>query len=58
MKPEEKARQKVEQLLVDAGWVTQDRKDLNLGPSLGVAVREFSVSTRFADHLRKNSSII
>jgi len=51
VKPEEKARQKIDQLLVDAGWVIQDHKDLNLGASLGVAVREFPVSTGYADYL-------
>jgi len=49
VKPEEKARQKVDQLLVDAGWVIQYHKDLNLGASLGVAVREFPFETGFAE---------
>jgi hypothetical protein len=51
MKPEERARQKIHQLLQDAGWVIQDHKDLNLGAALGVAVREFPVSTGYADYL-------
>ena len=34
--------QKIDQLLVYVGWVIQDQKDLNLGSSLGVAVREFT----------------
>jgi type I restriction enzyme, R subunit len=51
MKPEEKARQKIDQLLVDAGWIIQDHKDLNLGASMGVAVREFPVSTGYADYM-------
>ena len=62
MKPEEKARQKIDQLLLDAGWVIQDHKDLNLGASLGVAVREFPVSTGFADYMlfvdRKAAGVI
>jgi len=41
MKPEEKARKKIDKLLKAAGWTLQDRKELNLGASLGVAVREF-----------------
>lgn len=41
MKPEEKARQRIDQLLEAAGWKVQDRRELNLGASLGVAVREF-----------------
>jgi type I restriction enzyme R subunit len=51
MKPEERARQKIDQLLIDADWVIQDHKDLNLGSSLGVAVREFPVSSGFADYM-------
>lgn len=51
MKPEEKARQRIDQLLHDAGWEVQDHKDLNLGASLGVAVQEFPVSSGFADYL-------
>ena len=52
MKPEEKARQRIDQLLQEAGWVIQDHKDLNLGFALGVAVREFPVSTGcYADYL-------
>jgi len=31
MKPEEEARQKIGELLVAAGWVVQDLKQLNLG---------------------------
>lgn len=51
MKPEEKARQKIDQLLTDAGWVIQDHKELDLGSSLGVAVREFPVETGYADYM-------
>ena len=31
MKPEEKARQRIDQLLTVAGWVVQDLRELNLG---------------------------
>jgi len=51
VKPEEKARQKIDQILQDAGWDVQNHKDLNLGASLGVAVREFPVDTGYADYL-------
>ena len=40
MKPEEKARQNINRLLEAAGWAVQDMKDLNLGASLDVTVRE------------------
>ncbi|MBM4462174.1 MAG: DEAD/DEAH box helicase [Chloroflexi bacterium] len=51
MKPEEKARQKIDQLLRDAGWVVQDLQQLNLGAFLGVAVREFPLQSGSADYL-------
>ena len=41
MKPEEMARQRVDEMLTEAGWVVQDRQKLNLGVRLGVAIREF-----------------
>ena len=51
MKPEEIARQKIDQRLEAAGWTIQDFKDLNLGASLGVAIREFPLKSGFADYL-------
>ena len=45
MKPEEKARQEIDQLLEKAGWKVQDYRELNLGASLGVAVREFPLKS-------------
>jgi len=51
MKPEEKARRKIDQLLEAAGWVVQNRDQLNLAASLGVAVREFPLKTGPADYL-------
>lgn len=41
MRPEDEARQKIDEMLTGAGWVVQDRKDLNLGAGQGVAVRYF-----------------
>lgn len=51
MKPEEKARQAIDQLLNQAGWVVQDVQELNLGAALGVAVREFPLKWGVADYL-------
>jgi len=51
MTPEEKARQKIDQLLEAAGWIVQNLKELNLGASLGVAVREFTLESGEADYL-------
>jgi type I restriction enzyme R subunit len=51
VKPEEKAREVIDQLLTDAGWAVQYYKDLNLGASLGVAVREFPLKLDSADYM-------
>jgi type I restriction enzyme R subunit len=39
MKPKEKARKDIDNLLSTAGWTVQNRDEINLGASLGVAVR-------------------
>ncbi len=51
MKPEEKARQKIDRLLQAADWKIQDLQELNLGASLGVAVREFPLQSGPTDYL-------
>lgn len=51
MTPEEKARQEIDKLLVAAGWRVQGLKEINLGASLGVAVREFLLKSGIADYL-------
>ena len=51
MKPEEQARKSIDELLVSSGWVIQDTNELNLGASLGVAVREFPLTSGEADYL-------
>ena len=51
MTPKEAARQKIDELLTQAGWKIQDFKDLDLGAALGVVVREFPLQSGFADYL-------
>ena len=51
MKPEERARKLIDDLLEQANWTVQDMADLNLSASLGVAVREFPLAAGFADYL-------
>lgn len=51
MTPEEQARQEIDRLLQSAGWCIQDHQDLNLGASLGVAVREFPLVSGRADYI-------
>ncbi|MDD5376621.1 MAG: DEAD/DEAH box helicase family protein [Candidatus Gracilibacteria bacterium] len=51
--PEQEARKNIDNLLIQAGWVIQDMKTLNIMFSLGVAVREFPLDkgNGFADYL-------
>jgi type I restriction enzyme R subunit len=51
MKPEDRARKKIDELLRKAGWVVQDYGELNLGVSLGVVVHDFPLKTGFADYM-------
>ncbi|MDD5050964.1 MAG: type I restriction-modification enzyme R subunit C-terminal domain-containing protein [Candidatus Pacebacteria bacterium] len=62
MTPEEEARGVIDGLLEAAGWKVQDYRKINLGASLGVAVREFPLKTGSADYLlfvdRKAAGVI
>lgn len=51
MLPEQAARQTIDVMLADAGWVIQSRHDLNLSAGRGIAVREFHLKTGYADYL-------
>jgi len=51
MKPEESARNRIDGLLRKAGWLIQDTSELNLGASVGIAVREFPMISGEADYL-------
>lgn len=51
MTPEAKARLIIDQKLEQAGWIIQDKNQLNLGAGLGVAVREYPTDTGPADYL-------
>jgi len=50
MKPEDKAREGIDKMLEDSGWIIQDYNELNLGAGFGVAVREFSLGKDSADY--------
>ena len=41
--PEAKAREKIDALLAEAGWLVQDRDDMNLTAGDAIAVREFKL---------------
>ena len=51
MTPEARARQSIDLKLIQAGWVVQDMKSLNLGAGAGVAVREYPTDTGPADYV-------
>ncbi len=51
MLPEQKARLKIDELLLQSDWAIQDFKQVNLGAKLGIAVREFPLEEGFADYL-------
>ncbi|MDQ3773372.1 MAG: hypothetical protein M3461_02825 [Pseudomonadota bacterium] len=51
--PEQKARRAIDADLMVAGWLVQDRADLDLTARRGIAVREFPMKSGFgfADYL-------
>lgn len=51
MTPEQKARQKIDRQLDQCGWLVQDYRNLDLSVGMGVAVREFPLSTGHSDYL-------
>ena len=51
MKPEESARQQIDLLLQQSGWIVQDRSQTNLAVGPGVAIREATLETGEADCL-------
>ena len=49
--PEEKARREIDRQLEACGWTVQDYRQMNISAGLGIAVREFPLSTGEADYL-------
>lgn len=51
--PEQKARMKIDTAFVEAGWVVQDRDEMNLSVNQGVAIREFKLTSGhgYADYM-------
>lgn len=50
-KPEELARKQIDKSLIDAGWIVQDYKNLDLSAGVGIAVREVPLITGICDYL-------
>jgi hypothetical protein len=51
MTPEQRARQQIDLLLQQSGWIVQDRSQTNLAAGLGVAIREALLKSGEADYL-------
>lgn len=53
LKPEQQAREQIDAALTEAGWLIQDRDEMNIHVGPGVAVREFKMISGhgFADYL-------
>jgi type I restriction enzyme R subunit len=51
--PEQLARRRIDAMLVEAGWLVQNRADIDLTAGRGIAVREFNMKPGFgfADYL-------
>ena len=49
--PEQIARDKIDKMLVDAGWLVQSKKNIDLGANKGIALRENQADTGFADYI-------
>ncbi len=49
--PEELARKTIDALLMAAGWILQDRDAFDRHAALGVAVREFPLTSGYCDYL-------
>lgn len=48
--PEQKARDNIDKMLLQAGWCVQDKKKINFNASLGVAVREYTTDVGPVDY--------
>lgn len=49
--PEQRARDHIDHLLAECGWVVQDYARLNLAAGTGVAVREYQTDAGQADYV-------
>ncbi len=49
--PEQAARDTIDEMLAQSGWVVQDNKKINFSASLGVAVREYQTDVGPADYV-------
>lgn len=48
--PEQRARDRIDAMLAQAGWIVQEKKAINLNAGLGIAVREYITGVGKADY--------
>src|ERR1700681_876605 len=51
MTPEQKSRQDIDRQLKQTGWLVQNYRDMDISAGLGVAIREFPLTTGDSDYL-------
>ena len=49
--PEQKARDNIDKLLLQSGWVIQNKNKINFDEGIGQAVREYQTDVGFADYV-------
>jgi len=49
--PEQAARDRIDKLLGDSGWIVQDKKAINFNAGPGIAVREYQTDIGPADYV-------
>lgn len=48
--PEQSARDRIDRMLGESGWVVQDKKAIDFNPGPGIAVREYQTDIGPADY--------
>ena len=49
--PEQKARDSIDAMLEQAGWLVQDKKKIDFSAGLGIAIREYQTDAGPADYV-------
>ncbi len=49
--PEQIARDKIDEMLCEAGWLVQSKKKVDLSANKGIAVREYQTDVGPADYV-------
>jgi type I restriction enzyme R subunit len=49
--PEQIARDKIDLMVKEAGWIVQSKNEVDLGAGRGIALREYQAETKFADYV-------